>query len=239
MSSTRQITRALTRLALVGAGAGALLMATASAGSAHVTVTPSTTAAGSYSVLTFSVGHGCDGSSTTSIAIQMPEEIVAVTPTVNSGWAVDKQMETLAEPVDNGHGGEYTERVAQVVYTAKSPLLEGFRDTFELSLQLPSDEGTELVLPVVQTCEKGETAWVQTYEEGQEEPEHPAPLVEVTASEGEGHGHEPAVDDDHAEADTEVSEAGIGGSEAVGWIGLALGALGLAAGGTALARSRR
>lgn len=239
MSRTRSSSRARTRVALVGAGTGALVALTASAAGAHVTVTPSTTAAGAYSVLTFSVGHGCDGASTTTMALQMPEAVIAVTPTVNPGWDVEKKMETLDEPVDNGHGGEYTERVAQVVYTAKTPLAEGFRDTFELQLQLPGEEGDALVFPVLQTCEKGETAWVQTYEEGQEEPEHPAPYIELTAAEGDGHGHDEAAADEHEEVDADVDEAGVGGSGAVGWVGLALGALGLAAGGTALARTRR
>ncbi|MBM7516688.1 YcnI family copper-binding membrane protein [Nocardioides nitrophenolicus] len=228
---------ALVRPALLGATTLGLLVATAPAAGAHVTVTPSTTAAGASAVLTFAVGHGCDGSPTTAITIRMPEEIVAVTPTVNAGWEVRKEMEPLATPVSDGHGGEYTERVAQVVYTADTPLPEGYRDTFALSLRLPEQEGARVAFPVVQACAEGETAWVQTYAEGEDEPDSPAPFVTVGAADpaeaGHGTGHTAAV----VESDGDEEDAA-GGTGAVGWLALALGALGLAAGGAALARSR-
>src|SRR5690554_4404888 len=100
-------------------GAAAVFAVTAPmAASAHVTVTPSNTAASSYSVLTFSVGHGCDGSPTTALTFTVPEAIESVTPTVTAGW-------TIAE----------TENT--VVYTAAQPLLDGQRTTFELSVKLP------------------------------------------------------------------------------------------------------
>jgi uncharacterized protein YcnI len=241
MRTTRPFPRARTRAALVVAGAGTLLLATSATAGAHVTVTPSTTAAGAYSVLTFSVGHGCDGSPTTEMVVRMPETVMAVTPTINPGWSVEKQMETLDEPVDDGHGGQYTERVAQVVYTADAPLAEGYRDTFELQLQLPGEEGDRLVFPVLQGCETGGTDWVQTYEEGQEEPELPAPFIELTAAEGEGHhgGVESESESETEHEEVSVSETSDGGTSTVAWIGLVLGALGLAAGGTALARPRR
>ena len=64
----------------------ALALAAPLAASAHVSVTPSDTAAGSYTVLSFAVGHGCDGSPTTKLSFDIPEEIVAVTPTVSPNW---------------------------------------------------------------------------------------------------------------------------------------------------------
>ena len=73
----------LIRIGVAGAGAAALTLASASWAGAHVTVSPSQGAAGSYSVLTFSVPHGCDGSATTRVAIQVPEQILSVTPSVN------------------------------------------------------------------------------------------------------------------------------------------------------------
>lgn len=232
MNTTR---KNLARLGTAGALSLGLVVAGATSASAHVTITPTTTAAGAYSVLTFSVGHGCDGSPTTAIRIQVPEEIVTVTPTLNPGWDVDKVMETLDEPVDDGHGGQYTERVDEVVYAAKEPLADGYRDAFEVSLKLPEAEGERLVFPVVQECEDGETAWIQTTPEGGEEPESPAPFVDITAAaEGDGHGH----GSDAAESDEAADDAD-GGSDALGWVGVGLGAIGLVAGGTALARTRK
>ncbi|WP_185973143.1 YcnI family protein [Aeromicrobium piscarium] len=200
----------LTRAALVGGAASTLLLLGAAGASAHIDVSPTTTEAGAYSVLSFAVGHGCDGSATTSVAIDIPEEVVTVTPTAHPGWEIST--------VTND------DHVDQVVFTADQPLEDGIRDTFELALPLPETAGEEVVFPILQTCEEGETAWTETSSEGEDEPAHPAPyltLTEADASAGD-------------EGDTSSSAA-----QAAGWGGLALGALGLAAGVTALLRTRR
>ena len=62
---------------------------------AHVTITPEATAAGSFTVVTVSVPHGCEGSPTTKVAIQIPEDILAVTPTRNPYYDVAKKMQKL------------------------------------------------------------------------------------------------------------------------------------------------
>jgi len=237
------------RIALPAAGAaGALALAVAPA-SAHVTISPDTTAAGAYAVLTVSVPHGCDGSATTGIAIKMPEEIYAVTPTRNSFWTVDKQMVQLDEPITDAHGNEITERVDQVVYTAKTPLPDGERDTFELSLQLPDAEGETLAFPIQQTCEEGETGWTEVATEGQdpEELEHPAPLVTITAADSSadhhGGGSEESGEadgDSHADG-KDGKDDGDGGDDGNGLAlaGLGTGILGILIGGLALARGRK
>jgi periplasmic copper chaperone A len=237
----RKLSRALGATTL----AAGLVVAGATSASAHVTVTPSTTAAGAYALLTMSVPHGCEASSTTKVSIQMPEQVIAVTPSVNPGWDVEKVMEDLPEPVEDGHGGEYTERVAEVVYTAKEPLPDGLRDAFELSLKLPEAEGETLAFPAVQECEEGETGWVQLPEAGQsaDELEYPAPSIVLTAAEAEGG----APADDEA-ADTEQAAGADGGAtgtsdtgsgtSAVSWIALLLGAGGLVLGLLAFLRSR-
>jgi len=224
-------TRHAARTAAFTLGTLALVVGAAGAASAHVSVTPSSTAAGAYAVLTFSVGHGCGTSPTTRLAVQIPEEVLSVTPTVNPGWTVEKKTEKLESPSSDGHGAEQSERVSEVVYTAKTPLADGLRDTISLQLPLPEKEGEKLVFPVIQTCEEGETAWTQTYEEGEDEPESPAPFVVTTAAESDGHGHGASTTED------EPAEAGTG-SDALGWTGVVLGALGLVAGGAALARTR-
>jgi uncharacterized protein YcnI len=236
----RKLLRALGATTL----AAGLVVAGATSASAHVTVTPSTTAAGAYALLTMAVPHGCEGSSTTKVSIQMPEQIIAVTPSVNPGWDVEKVMEDLAEPVEDGHGGEYTERVAEVVYTAEEPLPDGLRDAFELSLKLPEAEGETLAFPAVQECEKGETAWVQLPEEGQsaDELEHPAPSIVLTAAEtAEAPVEGAAADTEPAAAaeDGAASASATGtGTSALTWIALALGAGGLVLGLLAFLRSR-
>ncbi|KQX08072.1 MULTISPECIES: YcnI family copper-binding membrane protein [unclassified Leifsonia] len=218
-----------TAIAASALGAGILLaLASPLAASAHVGVTPDTTAAGSYTVLTFAVPHGCDGSPTTAIAIDIPESIPSVTPTVNPGWTVEKSTITLDPPVTDAHGNEITERVGQVVYTAKTPLADGYRDTFALSLQLPEDAaGDTLEFPVIQTCEVGSTLWNEKTVDGEAEPEHPAPAIAVTAATGDEHGHSGAAaeaDDHHDDATTDAAEVDVL-ARVLGLLGLAVGAV--------------
>jgi uncharacterized protein YcnI len=236
------LNRNLARACALPAAVGVVVL-TAGAASAHVTITPSEGAAGSFAVLTASVPHGCEGSPSTKVAIQMPEQILAVTPTRNALWEVEKVMERLDEPVTDAHGNEVTERVGQVVYTAKSPLPDGYRDAFELSLQIPDAEGETLVFPVIQTCEKGETAWVETAPNGDaEELESPAPTLTVLGAAGEGHGatttSQESGSDEATSAGNEADEADAD-TDALGIAGLVAGLLGLAAGAAALVQVRR
>ncbi len=230
--------RTAARLIAAPALAGAALLFIAGPANAHVTVTPTTTAASAYTVLTVSVGHGCEGSPTTKVAIQIPEEILSVTPSRNPLWEVTKEKQKLAEPVTDVHGNEVTERDAVVVYTAKTPLLDGYRDAFELSVKLPEEEGKTLAFPAIQTCEKGETAWAEIAAEGQdaEELEHPAPTLTITAADEEG-GHGAASDEEATASKASEDEDEDGNM--LGAFGLGAGVLGLLAGGTALFQVRR
>jgi periplasmic copper chaperone A len=228
--------RNVVRAGAVTLAAGVVVATAAAPASAHVTVSPDTTAAGSYAVLTFAVPHGCEGSPTTEVAIAMPEEIPQVTPTRNALWEVEKVSEKLDEPIADGHGNEITERVAEVVYTTDEPLPEGYRDTFELSVQLPEAAGETLTFPVVQTCEQGETGWTEVAAEGQDsdELERPAPAVTITEAAEDGHGGGEEAADTEA-ADTEESEQ----SNGLAVAGLVAGIAGILVGGVALLRGRK
>jgi uncharacterized protein YcnI len=209
-------------------GAATLLAVAAPlAASAHVTVAPTSTAASSYSVLTFAVGHGCDGSPTTALTFSVPDSIASVTPTVNPGWTIAQN--------DNS-----------VVYTADEPLVDGQRTTFELSVKLPDlPAGEQLDFPVLQECEVGSTDWSEVQAAGEDEPAHPAPSIVLTEATGDGHGHggDAAVagSDQESAAYASGNEASVGSAEdplarILGIAGLALGAVGLIIG---LASRRR
>jgi periplasmic copper chaperone A len=175
---------------LVGGGAvlGAVIAVALSGGaSAHVTIDEGEVEAGAFEIITFSVGHGCEGSPTTEVRIQMPESIPAVTPTRNAFWEVSKVMATLDTPIEGSHGEQITERVSEVVFTANTPLPDDVRDVFELSVEIPEDAaGQTLYFPTIQTCETGESAWIEVPGEGQdpEQLELPAPSVVVVDATG-------------------------------------------------------
>src|SRR3954452_18653446 len=108
MSAVRIIKRvSVGGLILAGAA-----VAGAGVASAHVTVQEDSVVAGEFAVVTIAVPQGCDASSTTKVGTKIPETTPAVTPTINTGWDVEKVMETLTEPIQGEHG-EITERVSE------------------------------------------------------------------------------------------------------------------------------
>lgn len=140
----------------------AIALAAPAVASAHVSVEPSDATPGAYSVLTFAVGHGCDGSATTSVEIALPDDVGHATATVNPGWTVE-----------SSHDDPQT-----ITYTAIDPLPDGVRDTFEVALTLPEGTpGDTVAFPVTQRCEEGQIDWVELPEADGSEPESPAPIV--------------------------------------------------------------
>jgi uncharacterized protein YcnI len=178
------VSRTARLVAGIAAGFGLAVAVSASA-AAHVSIQEDEVAAGSSAIITFAFSHGCEGSPTTQVRIQLPDSIPTVAPTINANWDVEKVTETLDTPIEGAHGEQITERVSEVVYTARTPVEDGFRDTFELSLTVPEDSAGETIFfPTIQTCESGETAWIEIPADGQdaEELESPAPSVEVVAA---------------------------------------------------------
>ncbi|WP_394553160.1 YcnI family protein [Agromyces sp. MMS24-JH15] len=236
-------------LTVAGLGAGALLaLAAPLAAQAHVTVDPTSASAGSYTVLTFSVGHGCDGASTTALSFDVPEPILSVTPTIVPGWTAEKVLETLDEPAEGAHGESVTERVGRVTYTAATPLPDGFRQTFQLQVFLPEDAaGETLEFPVLQSCEVGETSWSESAVDGAE-PEHPAPALAVGEATADAHDHGTAsAAGDHDASGGHDAEASGSSTEAttdtlarvLGVAGLAVGVVGIVLAVTARASRKQ
>jgi len=184
-------THTVRSLSLATIAGTALALAVPAAAHAHVSASASSTAAGSYTVVTFSVPHGCEGSPTQVVTIDIPESVPSVTPTVNPSWSVAK----VSEPTADGEG----DRVAQVVYTSLTGgLPSDLRDTFELSLLLPEgEEGDMVEFPVTQTCTEGSVTW-----EGED-----VPAIMLTAATGDAHGHDHGTTDEHDHGTTDAADS--------------------------------
>lgn len=185
------LSHSVRRGALALAASAALVFGGFAPASAHVGVKADSTDAGSRAIVTFGFGHGCGDSPTTSLAIQIPEEFTSVTPVFAPGWTIEKQMEPLETPVSDGHGGEITERVKTVVFTADEPIENGLYAMVSLRMALPEDAAGETIFfPVVQSCEEGENAWIEIPEEGQDphDLDSPAPGLKITEPEAD-HAH--------------------------------------------------
>lgn len=179
------------RTVLIGAVTGvALAVGAPLAASAHVHVDPGTASAGATETLTFAFSHGCDGSPTTALVIDIPEGVGNATPVVQGGWTISRELGANGVPT-------------QVTFTSDTPVEDGLKATVALdALFDESAADTSVAFPVTQVCVDGETAWTEFAEEGQDphDLESPAPVVEVgaVAAEGDGHG-DAAEGDDHAD----------------------------------------
>jgi uncharacterized protein YcnI len=214
---------------------------------AHVTVSPGEASADGYSKLDFSVGHGCDGSPTVEVSIQIPAGVASVTPEVAPGWEITVEEGTLPEPLEV-NDETVTEGVTSVTWSGGS--LDAHQlQLFGMNVRIAAEAGETLYFPVVQTCEEGENAWIEIPEAGGEEPESPAPALTLVAAGDDGHGGGDATDTTAAGEETVAagegdSAAGASsnsdsGSDMVAWAGLALGGLGAILGGAAFASTRR
>lgn len=153
---------------VLAAAAVALLPAAALA---HVSASPSQTAAGAYTQAAFRIGHGCSpGAATTSLRIEIPPALDQARPRAIPGW-------TLA--IEKSREG----RTTAVTWTGRLPD-ERF-EVFELLFKAPAQTGA-LVFPAVQTCGKEQATWIETPEAAKA---HPAPVIQVTPAADPHAGH--------------------------------------------------
>jgi uncharacterized protein YcnI len=219
----------------------AVTLIAAAPAAAHITIAPGEGPADGYATLQVQVPHGCDGSATKAVRVQIPETVPSVTPQVHPGWEVT----TKDGPKDavELHGETVTRGVEEVVWTATDadPLPDGRLDLFGMSVKLPAGKAGEAVyFPTVQECVKGEGAWIQIPQPGESEDdlESPAPAVVLTAAEGHG---APSSGQAEEVAAAGVSDAGGDDGPSTGLViaALVLGGLGLLTGLAALIGGRR
>ncbi|MGR6742381.1 DUF1775 domain-containing protein [Microbacterium sp. F1-18] len=228
---TRNITaRSRARLAVGVTAGAALALALPLAASAHVHVTPEEVAANGSTRIDFSFSHGCDGSPTTALVVDVPAEAQGATPVVDGAWTITTEA---------GEDGIPT----RITYTAVAPIPDAYAASAGMNVIFPgSAEGESFAFPVTQQCETGEAAWVQVAEDGQDpdDLEYPAPVVVVGAAAADSHGGH--GDGGHSSADGAADGEAAAASPAAADplpIWLSAGALVVAAAALVLTITRR
>jgi periplasmic copper chaperone A len=161
----------------------ALAMLAASPASAHVTLENRQATVGSYYKAVFAVPHGCAGSATVKIRVQIPEGVIAVKPMPKPGWNVEAIRGKYAADYDY-HGTKLAEGAREVVWSGGKLLDENY-DEFVVSTFLTSGlkPNSTLYFPVVQECEQGVSRWIDIPDEGSAANSHdsksPAPGVKL------------------------------------------------------------
>ena len=124
---------------------------------AHVEAEGTTDASG-ITTVTFSFTHGCAGSPTKQLSIQLPEGTTEVTPQNPSGWT-----STVSATVLDWTGG---------------PIPDTDKGEFVASMRIVGTKGTTVFLPTKQICVVGEEDWLEKTDDP--EADNAAPRIVLT-----------------------------------------------------------
>ena len=156
-------------------------LAPSSAG-AHITLENHQATVGAGYKAVFTVPHGCAGSPTVKVRVQIPEGVIAVKPMPKAGWSVESVTGKYAAGYEY-HGAKLSDGVKEVVWSG-GKLPDQNYDEFVISTFLTDGlkPNTTLYFPVVQECEQGVSRWIDIPPEGADhahEGKSPAPGVKL------------------------------------------------------------
>ncbi|MFF9376258.1 YcnI family protein [Streptomyces griseoluteus] len=237
-----QISRTASRVTAAVAVAGATVLAVSVPAFAHVSVQPEGTAAkGGYATVDFKVPNERDNASTTKVEVNLPAEhpLASVMPQPVPGWSVKVTKSKLDKPLTM-HGEKIGEAVTKVTWTADDKGIQpGYFQKFPLSLGALPEDTDQLVFKAIQTYSNKEVVrWIEVPQEGQDEPENPAPTLALSAATDDHHGTAAADDDakggDKDDAHQEAAADSDGGTDTtarvLGVAGIVIGVAGVAYG---------
>jgi periplasmic copper chaperone A len=168
----------LIRLSILGIA----LLAAPSAG-AHVLLDQDKQAiVGADYKAVFIVPHGCAGSATIKLRVQIPDGVIVTKTEPKAGWSVDEVRGKFSGEFDV-HGVKLSEGVKEVAWSGgKVP--DKTREEFVIDAFLTSalKPETSLFFPVVQECEQGVSRWIEIPSDGalhSHELKRPAPGVKL------------------------------------------------------------
>jgi uncharacterized protein YcnI len=178
------------RLGVISAAAAVIVLAVAGPASAHVTVNPGTATAGSYSKVTFRVPTESATASTTKVEVNLPTDnpVASVSTKPVPGWTATAVKSKLAKPLTDDDGGQITEAVSKITWTASSgsEIKPGQFQEFDVSLG-PLPASGQLVFKALQYYSDGSIVrWIDEPSADGSEPEHPAPVLKLTAATATG-----------------------------------------------------
>ncbi|MFB6439645.1 YcnI family protein [Streptomyces sp. NPDC056411] len=225
----------LSRLSLIGGVAAGSVLLLAGPAFAHVSVQPEAAPKGGFATINLKVPNERDDASTVKLELTLPTDhpLASVMAQPVPGWKVSVTKSKLPKPIEM-EGEKITEAPSKITWTAEDKGIEaGQFQQFPLSVgQLPKD-ADQLVFKALQTYDDKEVVrWIEPTKEGAPEPENPAPMLKLTAAEGDGHGASGAAADDDKGGDRTrpaAAEASTGDTTArlLGGIGIGVGVIGI------------
>ena len=166
---------------LLLSGALGVLFLSTSVASAHVSLAQPDAVPGSTYKAVLQVGHGCAGSPTVKLRVQIPEGVINVKPQPKPGWTLETVKGAYGKSYDLW-GAKVSEGVKELVWSGGS-LPDHFYDEFAFRAFLTNDlPAGPLYFPVVQECEKGSERWIEIPEAGKSDDDYESPAPAVTLS---------------------------------------------------------
>jgi periplasmic copper chaperone A len=155
-----------------------------SAANAHVLLEGKQAAVGADYRAVFVVPHGCAGSTTIKLRVQIPEGVIVTQAVSKDGWTVETSTGRYAAEY-NYHDVKTSEGIKEVAWSGgKVP--DKSREAFVIETFLTNSlkPDATLYFPVVQECEQGISRWIEIPPDGaahSHDVKWPAPGVKLTA----------------------------------------------------------
>lgn len=155
----------------------------ASPASAHVFLEGKQAAIGADYKAVFVVPHGCAGSATVKLRVQIPEGVIVTAAKPVEGWSLDTVKGKYANAYEV-KGASHSEGIKEVAWGG-GKLPDKTRQDFVIETFLTDSlkPNTTLYFPVVQECEQGVSRWIEIPPDGAShahEGKWPAPGVRLT-----------------------------------------------------------
>jgi periplasmic copper chaperone A len=200
---------------------------------AHVTTDPPSAPKGGEITLGFRVPNEETSADTTQFEIDLPTDhpLLGIDVESTPGWTAKITQVDLNRPVQTDDGA-INQAVSRIVWVAGAGagIAPGQFQEFHILVQTLPKDTDQVVFKALQTYSDGTIVrWIDPVAAGQDEPDHPTPILTLTAP---------------ASGDVGVShlakKSAVDSAQTIGIIGLVIGALGLVAATFAIAtRPRR
>jgi len=142
------------------------------------------------------IPHGCEGSATTRVRVQIPEGIIGVKPQPKPGWTIDTTRGAYASVYPYYHGAKLSEGVREISWSGR--LADEHFDEFVFSgfVAVTLKAGDMVYFPTIQDCEKGSSAWTEIPAAGQSahDLKQPAPAIRLVQAQGHAQHGAPSAE---------------------------------------------
>jgi uncharacterized protein len=220
--------------------AGGMVVMMAAPAFAHVTLNPDTASKGGFATLNFQVPNEMDNANTAKVDVKLPSDhpFASVSVQPKAGWTYQVITAPLPTPITTDDGATVTDAASEIVWSG-GQIKPGEFDTFVVSVGTLPDNVDSLPFPTIQSYDNGQdVSWIDPVVEGQAEPEHPTPVLQLTAAQESGSSSSDASSASSGNPAVTATVVKKESNNALGIAALVVGAIALIIGIVALVRGR-